>query len=93
MIAAGVEPGTVAQFKLIKNGAEVAVYQTRWANDNCVINQEYWPIGVAARHLPGAGRLPRTLEHRWVGDPGQPAARPDRPTPSPERRRRWRRWR
>jgi hypothetical protein len=47
VIAAGVEPGTVAQFQLVKNGGEVASYQTRWANDNCVINQEYWTIGVA----------------------------------------------
>ena len=44
VIAAGVMPNTVAQFKFYRDGQEVAYYQTRWANNNCVINQEY--VGI-----------------------------------------------
>jgi hypothetical protein len=44
VIAAGVQPDSVAQFVFSRDGVEVRSYQTRWANDNCVINQEYMPI-------------------------------------------------
>jgi hypothetical protein len=44
VIAAGVEPDTVAQFRFFQGGNEVRMYQTRWANDNCVINQEYMQV-------------------------------------------------
>ncbi|HZM81016.1 MAG TPA: hypothetical protein VFC19_35280 [Candidatus Limnocylindrales bacterium] len=47
VIAAGVMPNTVAQFKFYRDGQEVATYQTRWANNNCVINQEYVAIWLA----------------------------------------------
>jgi hypothetical protein len=45
--AAGVMPDTVAQFKFYQGGQEVAYYQTRWANSNCVINQEYVRVWLA----------------------------------------------
>ncbi|HEX6681816.1 MAG TPA: hypothetical protein VF062_03435 [Candidatus Limnocylindrales bacterium] len=41
VIAAGVMPDSVAQFRFYRDGQEVAYYQTRWANSNCVVNQEY----------------------------------------------------
>jgi hypothetical protein len=44
VIAAGVQPDSVAQFVFFRDGAEVRSFQTRWANDNCVINQEYMQI-------------------------------------------------
>ena len=44
MIAAGVQPDSVAQFIFSRNGAGVHAFQTHWANGNCVINQEYMPI-------------------------------------------------
>lgn len=44
VIAAGVQPDSVAQFKFLRDGAEITYFQTRWANDNCVINQEYVPV-------------------------------------------------
>ena len=47
MIAAGVRPDSVAQFKFFRGGQEVSYFQTRWANNNCVINQEYVPIWLA----------------------------------------------
>ena len=31
-------------FQFFQNGTFVTQYATRWANDNCVINQEYWTI-------------------------------------------------
>jgi hypothetical protein len=47
VIAAGVMPGTVAQFRFSRDGQEVLYYQTRWANNNCVVNQEYVGIWLA----------------------------------------------
>ena len=47
VIAAGVMPDTVARFKFYSNGQEVLYYQTRWANNNCVVNQEYFRIWLA----------------------------------------------
>jgi len=47
VIAAGVMPDAVARFKFYSNGQEVLYYQTRWANNNCVVNQEYFRIWLA----------------------------------------------
>jgi hypothetical protein len=47
VIAAGVEPDTVAQFRFFQGGNEVRFHQTRWANSNCVINQENVRITMA----------------------------------------------
>jgi hypothetical protein len=44
VIAAGVMPGENAVFTFLRNGTPVASHVTRWANNNCVINQEYRPI-------------------------------------------------
>ena len=45
VIAAGVYPGSFSRFILLRDGVEVAAYNTAGrANDNCVINQEYWTI-------------------------------------------------
>jgi hypothetical protein len=44
VIAAGVMPDTVAVFNFHRDGQHVAYYQTRWANKNCVVNQEYVAI-------------------------------------------------
>jgi hypothetical protein len=47
VIAAGVQPDSVAQFQFFQNGSFVSYFQTRWANDNCVINQEYMPMWLS----------------------------------------------
>lgn len=47
VIAAGVMPGENATFTFSRDGTQVASHTTRWANDNCVINQEYKLIDAA----------------------------------------------
>lgn len=56
VIAAGVLPDSIgtprgqpsiAVFQFFQNGTFVTQYATRWANNNCVINQEYMPVGLA----------------------------------------------
>ena len=56
VIAAGVLPDSIgtprgqpsiAVFQFVQNGNVVTQYATRWANDNCVINQEYMPVWLA----------------------------------------------
>lgn len=47
LTAAGVTPNTVVSFHFTRpNGTQVAYYQTRWANNNCVVNQEYLTISA-----------------------------------------------
>jgi hypothetical protein len=58
VIAAGVQPDSVAQFRFYSGGVEVRGYQTRWANNNCVINQEYMPVTMA----PGTYQVTATFE-------------------------------
>jgi hypothetical protein len=48
VIAAGVMPGENAVFVISRDGTPVASHVTRWANSNCVINQEYRLITAAA---------------------------------------------
>jgi hypothetical protein len=47
VIAAGVMPGENAVFVFSRDGTPVSSYVTRWANNNCVINQEYKLIDAA----------------------------------------------
>ena len=91
VIAAGVMPDSVAQFKFFRNGGEVTYYQTRWANDNCVINQEYMAINASV-FSPGTyqvlavyeepvsfgGSVPRM---RWL--PDLTVVQPPPPPPPP----------
>lgn len=52
LTAAGVTPHTVVSFHFMRlNGTQAAYYQTRWANDNCVVNQEYMQINAGT--FPG----------------------------------------
>jgi hypothetical protein len=58
VIAAGVQPDSVAQVRFFSGGAEVRIYQTRRANSNCVINQEYLAVTMA----PGTYQVTATFE-------------------------------
>jgi hypothetical protein len=46
----------VAQFRFYRDGQFVTYYQTRWANSNCVINQEYFTVASAV-FPPGTYRV------------------------------------
>ncbi len=94
VIAAGVMPDSVAQFKFYRNGGEVTYYQTRWANNNCVINQEYMGVNPGV-FSPGTyqvlavyeepvsigGSVPRM---RWLPDLTVVQAAPPPPPHDPD---------